>query len=192
MYEAINQYVSRCHTFAPDELLLFNELLRVRKAGKRQLLLREGEICDFEAYLVKGCTKTYYIDHNGFEVIWQFAVEDWWVSDIAAFHSQTPSRFFIETLEPCELLTLSLPDKEKLLDAVPKFERVFRLMVQRHLAATQNRLIDQMTHQAQERYLTFLAQYPQIAHRVPQHQIAAYLGISPEFLSKIRQKIAKR
>jgi CRP/FNR family transcriptional regulator, cyclic AMP receptor protein len=178
--------------FTKEELILFNRLLEHKKVPKKTFLLQEGEVCNFEAYVAKGCIRTYYIDENGFETILQFAIEDWWVSDIAGFYERTPSKLFIETLEDCELLMFNPDTKEELLAKVPKFERVFRLMVQRNLAATQNRLINTISKTAAEKYLDFLAHYPTIPQRVAQHYIAAYLGISPEFLSKVRARLSKK
>jgi len=152
------------------------------------MLLRAGNICNFEAYVIKGCIREYYIDGHGAEVTLQFAVEDWWVSDINSFQDQNVSNMYIETLEDCELLMLSRQSKEELLAEVPKLERMFRLMIQRHLSAVQNRLFKTITHTAIEKYLEFLNRYPAIPQRVPQHYIASYLGISPEFLSKLRTR----
>jgi len=192
MFDQINMHATKCTTFTAEELAIFDELLQPKSVPKKTYLLQEGEVCNFEAYVVKGCIRTYFINENGFEVILQFAIEDWWVSDIASFYEQTPSKLFIETLEDCELLTFNPETKEQLLSRVPKFERVFRLMVQRSLAATQNRLINTISKTAQEKYLDFLERYPTIPQRVPQHYIAAYLGISPEFLSKVRTKMARQ
>ncbi|MFT3681488.1 MAG: Crp/Fnr family transcriptional regulator [Ferruginibacter sp.] len=192
MFEQINKYAARCNTFTPEELSIFNGLMEHRLVPKKTMLLQEGDICNFEAYVLKGCIRSYYINENGFEVILQFAIEDWWVSDIASFYEQKPSNLFIETLEDCELLTFNPETKEELLKRVPKFERLFRLLVQRNLAATQNRLINTIAKPAQEKYLDFIERYPTIPQRVPQHYIAAYLGISPEFLSKVRARLAKK
>jgi len=189
-FVSINQYVNKCAIFSEEEIKIFDDLLQAKSVKKKTILLREGEICNFEAYILKGCIRTFCMDENGAEVILQFAIEDWWVSDIASFHDQTPSKLYIETLENCEFLILNHQTKEELLTKVPLFERVFRLMVQRNLSVTQNRLINTIAKPAQERYLDFLERYPSIAQRVSQHYIASYLGISAEFLSKIRAKIA--
>lgn len=191
MFDSINQYVLKCSNFSEEELQQFNALLEFKKVPKKTFLLQEGELCQFEAFIIKGCIRTYYINENGFEVVLQFAVEDWWVSDIASFHEQKPSKLFIETLEDCELLILHPETKEQLLKKLPKFERVFRLMVQRNLSVTQNRLISTISKSAMEKYLEFIERYPSIPQRVAQHHIASYLGISAEFLSKVRAKIAK-
>lgn len=192
MFEQINTHVGKCTIFSKEELEIFDDMLERKRVPKKTFLLQEGEVCNFEAYVVKGCIRTYYIDENGFDVTLQFAIEDWWVSDMASFYEQKPSRLFIETLEDCELLIFNPETKEELLQRVPKFERVFRLMVQRKLAVTQDRLINTIAKSAQEKYLDFLERYPTIPQRVPQHYIASYLGISPEFLSKVRTKMAKQ
>jgi CRP/FNR family cyclic AMP-dependent transcriptional regulator len=189
-FNSINQYVNKCAVFSENEIQLFDDLLQHKSVKKKTMLLREGEICNFEAYILKGCIRTFCMDENGAEVILQFAVEDWWVSDIASFHEQTPSKLYIETLENCELLILTHEAKEELLMKIPQFERVFRLMVQRNLSVTQNRLINTIAKPAQDRYVEFLERYPSVAQRVAQHYIAAYLGISAEFLSKIRAKMS--
>jgi CRP-like cAMP-binding protein len=192
MFEQINKNVCRKNDFTTSEIDHFNSVLQHKVVPKKTLLLQEGEICKFEAYILKGCIRKYYINEHGHEVILQFAIEDWWVSDIASFHEEKPSMLFIETLEDCELLILNPESKEKLLKAIPKFERVFRLLVQRNLSSMQNRLIDTIAKPAQEKYLEFIKQYPTIPQRVAQHYIASYLGITAEFLSKIRTKLAKQ
>ncbi|CAN5802414.1 Crp/Fnr family transcriptional regulator [soil metagenome] len=192
MFESINQHVSKLISLSNDELDYFNSLLEFKTVPKKTILLHEGDICNFEAYINKGCIRNYYIDENGFEVILQFAIEDWWVSDIASFHTHTPSNMFIETLEDCELLILSPQTKEELLVKVPKLERMFRLMVQKNLAVLQNRFFKSIATSAQDKYLDFLQRYPTIPQRVAQHYIASYLGISAEFLSKVRTKLAKK
>ena len=191
MFQNINAYVLKCVNLSPRELEYFNSILEYKVIPKRTMLLRAGNICNFEAYVIKGCIREYYIDGHGAEVTLQFAVEDWWVSDITSFQDQKVSNMYIETLEDCELLMLSRQSKEQLLVEVPKLERMFRLMIQRHLSAVQNRLFKTITHTAIEKYLEFLNRYPAIPQRVPQHYIASYLGISPEFLSKLRTRHLK-
>ncbi|MEP7141747.1 MAG: Crp/Fnr family transcriptional regulator [Ferruginibacter sp.] len=192
MFDQINRHVTKCTNLSTEELAYFNSILQYRPIPKKTILLHEGDICNFEAYINKGCIRNYYIDENGFEVTLQFAIEDWWVSDIASFQDHTPSSMFIETLEDCELLILSPQTKEDLMARVPKLERVFRLMVQRNLAVLQRRLFKTISTSAREKYLDFLKRYPTIPQRVAQHYIASYLGISPEFLSKVRTKIARK
>lgn len=193
MYEQIDKSISRYVTFSKEELDTFNSLLEYRKVPKKTIMLHEGEVCNFEAFVVKGCVRKYFIDQNGFEVILQFAIEDAWVSDISfSIYETQPSKIFIETLEDCEFLVFSPETKEELFKKEPRFERAFRILLQRHLTATQNRLFHTISRTALEKYVEFLELYPTLPQRVAQHYIASYLGISAEFLSKVRAKLAKQ
>lgn len=190
-FNQFNSFASRCAEFTYEELQIFQQIAEVRKVAKKEIILREGEVCDFEAYIVSGCLRSFCIDENGVETVLQFAVEDWWISDMGSFTDRTPSKMTIEALEDSVIIVLSVSQKHLLLTQVPKFERMFRIMVQKHLAATQNRLIYALSKSATEKYLEFIRLYPTISQRVAQHHIAAYLGISAEFLSKIRSKLNK-
>ena len=191
MFSEIDHNISKYVSFTEDELHIFHSLVTIQKASKKEYLLQEGDICDFEAFVIQGCLRKYYLNEKGAEVIVPFAIEDSWISDIASFSDHTPSHFFIEALEDSELLILTPNKKNELLAKVPKFERVFRILVQRHLSVTQDRLVNTIAKTAPEKYLDFLEHYPTIPQRVAQHYIASYLGISAEFLSKVRKKLSK-
>lgn len=192
MFETIDTFVGKFITLSQEELEFFHSLLRVKKVRKKQFLLKEGEICDFEGFILTGCTRTYYLDKEGVETILLFAVEGWWVSDITSFAERKPSNLFIETIEDTELLTIDYSGKARLFERVPAFERMFRLLVQRSLGVLQQRFYASVSQTAEERYKAFLEKYPLVAQRVPQHQIARYIGVSPEFLSKVRSTMFKR
>jgi len=192
MFAAIDQFVAKYIHLTEEETEFFHSLLKYKKIKKKNFLLQEGEICDFEAYVIKGCLRTYYLNKEGVETILMFPVEDWWVGDISSFADRKPSSLFIETVEDCELLFIDYQHKAQLFEKVPKFERLFRLLVQRSLGVLQQRFYASVSQTAEERYLSFLAKYPHIVQRVPQHQIARYIGVSPEFLSKVRHTMAKK
>ena len=192
MFTEIDNYVAKCISLTENEKEYFHSLLKHQSVKKKTFLQQAGETCGFEAYIIKGCIKSYYIDENGSEVILHFAVEGWWIGDIANFSGYKKSTLNLEALEDTELLVINIHDKEKLYEKVPKFERMFRLMIQRTHEAMMNRLISTMAKPAEERYLEFISKYPTIPQRVSQHLIAAYLGISPEFLSKLKAKLARK
>jgi CRP-like cAMP-binding protein len=192
IYTRINESISRYVSFTKEELDILNSLLEYRHVPKKTIMLHEGEMCNFEAFVIKGCVRKYYIDANGFEVIVQFALENAWASDISfSIYEDKPSRLFIETLEDSEFFVFTPESKEELFERAPRFERAFRILLQRNLAATQNRLFNTIAMTAQEKYLEFLELYPTLPQRVAQHYIASYLGISAEFLSKIRTRMAR-
>jgi CRP/FNR family cyclic AMP-dependent transcriptional regulator len=192
MSENIIENVTRFINLSENEEKFFTDSLMLQTFPKKTVLLREGEICQFEGYIQKGCVRVYYLDDNGFEVTILFAIEDWWISDIASFQDQKPSRLYIETLEDSEIYMLNPTTKEKLLAEIPKFERVFRMLVQRNLSTLQNRLVNTISKAASDRYLEFIKVYPSIPQRVPQYYIASYLGVSKEFVSTIRKRLASK
>ncbi|KAF2519327.1 Crp/Fnr family transcriptional regulator [Flavobacterium salilacus subsp. salilacus] len=192
MYSQINESISRYVSFTKEELDILNSLLEYKTVPKKTIMLHEGEMCNFEAFVVKGCVRKYYIDENGLEVIIQFAIEDAWVSDISfSIYEDEPSAIFIETLEDCDFLVFTPETKEELFAKAPRFEHAFRILLQRHLTVTQKRLFNTISKSATDKYLEFLEHYPTLPQRVAQHYIASYLGISAEFLSKVRTKLAK-
>jgi CRP-like cAMP-binding protein len=191
-FEMVNKNISRYVNFTQEELDIFNSLMVFKSVPKKTTMLHEGEMCSYEAFVVKGVVRKYFVDANGFEVILQFGIEDSWVGDISfSIYDKKPSKVFIETLEDSEFLMFSPEAKEELYERAPRFERAFRILLQRNLATTQNRLFNTISMTALDKYLEFLELYPTLPQRVAQHYIASYLGISAEFLSKTRAKIAK-
>lgn len=192
MFQNIIKNISRFITLTSEEETLYEDLLTLQKFPKKTHLLREGEICQFEGFIKEGCVRTYYLDENGFEVTLLFAVEDWWITDIDSFNNKTPSKIFIETLEDTEIYMLTPETKEELLQKVPKFERAFRMMMQRYVVTLQNRLVNTISQPATDRYVEFIRVYPTIPQRVAQYYIASYLGVSKEFVSTIRKRLANK
>jgi CRP-like cAMP-binding protein len=192
MFGPIDQFVARYITLTPEEQEIFHSLLQFRKVKKKSFLLKEGEICDYEAYILKGVVRTFYVDKQGVETNLTFAVEDWWVGDFSSFSDRQPSRQNIETLEDTELLTITYEDKNTLYERVPKFEKLFRILVQRTAGVLQQRIYASISQTAEERYLAFIEKYPAIVQRIPQHHIARYIGVSPEFLSKVRSTMYRK
>jgi CRP-like cAMP-binding protein len=173
-----------------DEFKRFIKPFRVTTVQKKEYLLREGEVCNFEAFVNKGCFKVYHLDDKGVEQVVYFAAENWWITDIDSFIHQTPSQLSIQALENSEILLIQKADKEKLYEDMPKVEKLFRIMTQKTHVALQRRMIDTLSKTADQRYLEFLHRYPEIASRLTNIQIAAYLGVSHEFVSKIRKKLS--
>ncbi|MBP8238441.1 MAG: Crp/Fnr family transcriptional regulator [Saprospiraceae bacterium] len=175
-----------------DEESYFLSLLQTMEVKKRRFLLQEGDVCRHSAFVVNGCMRSYTVDDNGFEHILQFAPEGWWIADMYSFISGRPGQLYIDALEHSELLLLSKSNQEKLYHDVPKFERFFRIIVENSLVAGRQRILDNMSLSATQRYDQFCQQYPTLIHRLPQKQIAAYIGVTPEFLSKLRGEKARR
>jgi CRP-like cAMP-binding protein len=173
-----------------DKRVLRNNYL-VKKLKKRQFFLQEGDVCKYAGFITKGCLKTYSIDKNGDEHVFQIAIEGWWGSDMYSHLTGEPATFTIEALEECELLILDLEARETIFKQIPNYERFHRILLERNYLATQRRVNSMLSSSAEERYLAFINKYPQIVQRVPQLVIASYLGIAPESLSRIRKHLSK-
>jgi CRP-like cAMP-binding protein len=189
--DLIESNIARHIQLNPEEMAYFRTLLKYKKIKKGGFLLREGDICKYENFVVKGCLKTYSIDANGYEHILQFSIEDWWAGDMYSFLSNTPSNLNIEALEDTEVVQIAKADLENLYQKVPKFDRFFRILLQNAFVAHQQRITQSLSFSAEERYLYLRTKYPVLEKRIAQKHIAAYLGITPVFLSMIRRKLAK-
>jgi len=190
MTKQIKQNIVKHIALSEEETEAFCSLFHQKLIGKKSFLLRAGEVCRFEGFVNKGLFRVYHIDQSGFEQILYFATENWWITDIDSFTNGIPSQLYIEAIEDSEVLLISKKDKEFAYSNLPKIEKLFRVMTQKTHVALQRRMIDNLSKTADQRYLDFMEKYPEIFQRLSNLQIAAYLGISHEFLSKIRKKIA--
>jgi CRP-like cAMP-binding protein len=184
--------VAKHITLTEKEKKYFISLLHYRTLKRKDFLLQEGEICKYSTFVLDGALKGYTVDKEGNEHILSFALQDWWIADMYSYISQKPGTLNIEAVADSDIAMLSKEDQEKLYAKVPKFERFFRILIENSLVANQQRLIDNLSSTAEDRYIHFIKKYPLIPSCVPQHNIASYLGITPEFLSKIRARLAKR
>lgn len=192
MTASLQKHIKKHTQISDENLEKFSNAFTLQKVVKKEFLLKEGEICQFEGFVTGGCFKVFHSDQDGTEHILYFAIEDWWVADVDSFTNSKPSQLNIQALENSEVLLISKQNKEKLYQEIPEIEKLFRIMSQKNLVALQRRMIDNLSKTADQRYLDFLAKYPKITQRLTNIQIAAYLGVSPEFVSKIRRKITKK
>ena len=163
-----------------------------RKIKRRQFILQENDVCLHYTFVVKGCFKMYRVDEKGKEHNLQFAAEHDWITDIRSLHKEVPSLLYIEAIEPSTILQIGKKDLRQLYDKYHTFDRNFRVITEDQFIELQNRVLQNISSTGQERYQAFLKQYPHLANRLPNTQIASYLGITPEFLSIIRAKKPKR
>jgi CRP-like cAMP-binding protein len=188
MYEPILSNVARHIQLTEQEKKFFTSLLKYRKLRRKQYLIQAGEIVQHEYFVTKGLLRAYTIDNKGQEHIAMFAMEDWWISDLYSFLTNTPATQHIDALEDSEIFSIEKTDLEKLYIEIPKFERFFRILLQNAFVSTQRRVLSSISQTAEEQYYAFIKKYPQLGERIPQHQIASFLGITPETISRIRRQ----
>jgi CRP-like cAMP-binding protein len=172
-----------------DEL---SQRVTERRVKRRQFILQDNDICRHYSFITEGCFRMYGVDELGKEHNLQFAAENDWIVDIGSFHSEKPSKLYIEALEPSIIIQLEKRDLIFFYVNYPKFDRNFRVIIENKFIEIQNRVLQNISSTAEERYLAFLDQYPKLSNRLPGTQIASYLGVTPEFLSKIRKDIISK
>lgn len=175
-----------------EEKKLVTELFKPRLYRRRQFVLQEGDVCNQFNFVVRGCLRMYKIDEKGNIHILQFAAENWWLMDIGSFHQRNVSELYIDALEDTMVLQINYDNLIALYLKTTKFDRIFRVLIENSFVSLQKRLLQNISSTAEERYLSFLQSYAHLNNRLPQTQIAAYLGITPEFLSRLRNKQAKK
>lgn len=192
MFELLHQKFSEIIDLSEEEFEYAKTLFIPKKLKKKRILIEAGEICKYTVFVEKGLLRSFKSDDKANEYILQFALEGWWTADLYSFLTNEPSPYNIEALEDSELLLITKPSWDLLLEKVPAFERYFRVLIQNNLINTQRRLMSSFTETAEEKYLKLLKEFPDILQRVPQHMIASYLGITRETLSRTRSQITTR
>lgn len=188
LLENIAKHVS----LTTDEQERVLALTQTKQYKTKAVLLKEGETCTHSFFVTKGILRNYTIDENGVEHVVSFACPGWWIADMYSYLSQRPGHSFIEVNEDAEVLLLSKENQEKLYVEVPKMERFFRILIENSLVANQQRMIDNMTFTAEARYDKFTKKYTDLVHCLPQKQIASYIGVTPEFFSKMKARLLKK
>lgn len=184
----INRHVS----LSPEEQQLFLAKTEVLHFKAKTILLNSGQVCKHSYFVNSGILRSFNINDNIVEHVLSFACEGWWISDMYSLISQKPGNLFIEVLEDAEVVLLSKENQEQLYTEIPKLERFFRILTENSLVANQERLMDNLSLSAEERYDKFQKKYADLQHKIPQKQIASYIGVTPEFFSKMKAKLLKR
>ena len=189
--EPIINYFSNILPLENEEIDTIKKVFKERRIKRRQFILQEGDVSTLNTFVVEGCFRMYFVDEKGKEHNIQFAVENWWIGDIGSFHSEEPSKLYIEAIENSIILQIKKQDQLDLFVNHPKFNRIFRVFTENALVAYQRRVLQNISSTAEERYLDFMKRYPFFFNRISNVQIASFLGITPEFLSTLRKKIVK-
>lgn len=177
--------IAKYVTLNSEEEQQLVSLFHYKKVRRRQFVLEEGDISSKSFFVISGCLRSYAVDKNGTEHVLQFAPPGWWITDMRSYVNNEPARLNIDAIEDSEYLYIHKNDFEELNLRVPKFEHFNRIIGQNAIATYQHRQIDNATLSAMERYANFCYLYPPLIKTLPQKQIASYIGVTPEFLSKM-------
>lgn len=188
----ILHYIQKLVSLTDEEKNVFAEAFKEVKVKKRQFIVQPNFVAKHRYFVVIGALRGYVIGDEGQDHTIQLAIEDWWISDYNSYMFQQPAKMFVVALEDSILLQISFEDEQKLKAVNHKYETFFRIIAERSAAFMQRRIISNLTLSAEERYNSFLEKYPLLAERIPQYAIASYLGMTTEFLSKIRNQKVKR
>jgi len=181
--------ITRHIQLSADEQQHFMSLLQPKSFKRKQFILEQGEICKYSTFVIKGCLRGFTIDQNGDEHVLNFAPVGWWIADMYSLLTQKPGILNIEAMEDTDTVLLSKTNQEKLYHKIPQFERFFRIITENSLVSYQQRLIDNLSLTAIERYHNFCKRYPTLIYSLPKKQIASYIGVTPEFFSRMQHRM---
>ena len=190
MHDIFREYLKGKLTFTDQQFKEISQLLTTKTLTKGTVLLSEGEICQYNIFVTRGCLRSYVIDKNGKEHIIQFAPENWWISEQNSLIKQEPAMYYIDAVEDTDVLLGQRDFNDKLAAIIPAGGHMLQLLFQNSFRSMQKRVVNLLSASAEQRYREFIKTYPTVALRVPQKMIASYLGITPESLSRIRKEVA--
>lgn len=188
----IIENINKIVTLSPEEELLFLSKTEIKQYKAKTVLVNAGEISKYSYFVNSGLLRSFNINDNIVEHVLSFACEGWWIGDIYSLISKKPGNLFIEVLEDAEVVLLTRESQNELFTEIPKLERFFRILTENSLVAHQERLMDNLSLTAEERFDKFCKRYPTIIQRVPQKQIASYIGVTPEFFSKMKSRLLRK
>lgn len=186
--ENINSHVS----LTKKECDYFLSKTSTKKIKAKTILLSAGEIANCTYFVNSGIIRSFNINDNIMEHVLHFACEGWWIGDMYSYISEKPGNLFIEVIEDAEVVIITKENHQILYKEIPKLERFFRILAENSLVAHQERLIDNLSLTAEERFEKFCSKYPTLIQKVPQKQIASYIGVTPEFFSKMKARLLKK
>lgn len=191
--DKIIQHIEKYVPLSAEEKLGCSSVFKIAKFKKKQFIIQPGFVAKHRYFVLDGAIKAYVIGDEGQEHTVQLAIDEWWISDYNSYMFQRPASMFVTAVEDTVALQISFEDEQKLKAASHATGTFFRIIAERSVAFMQRRIISNLTMDAKERYDEFQRAYPQMVTRFPQYVIASYLGMTTEFLSKIRnQKVKKK
>lgn len=183
----------RKHTVLSDEdAARFFSYFEYIKLPKNKVLISQGDLNPPFVLIRSGCLMTSFVDEHDHHHVIQFGREMWWTGDLNSITNNTPSSYTVKTMAESGLYILTPEHYRAILTDIPALERYFRSIFQNSLVSHQKRIIRNISFTAEQKYLAFRKTHPGLESLVPQKYIASFLGITPEFLSKLRKRVHSR
>ncbi len=186
-YSTILNNIRRYVSLTSEEESKLTAIIKTSRVKKKQLIIQPGFVCQSRTYIVEGAFRVFYLDDDGKEHTVSIGIEDWFVTDFYSYINQEPALNYAEALEDSIIFQMSYEDIEPLCKEIHGLSEYFRLTTEKAFAFSRRRVISNISKSAEQRYDEYMDNYPHIVNRVPQYILASYLGMSPEFLSKIRK-----
>lgn len=190
--EPLKTYFSKHLPLDEMEVEFLERVFTEKKVRRKQYILQQGDVCQLNTFVVEGCFRMFLVDEQGKEHNLQFAIENGWILDMESFYFGQPSRLNIEAIEHSIVYQIKKEGQFKLFTEYPKFNHIFRVLCENALISSQKRVLQNIGSTAEERYIEFLNRFPQLFNRISNVQIASYIGVTSEFLSKIRKEISTK
>lgn len=186
MVESFEAFITTEATLTKDELCRVLSLSTFKKIRKRQLWLKQGEICKHKMFIVSGLLRTYRLSDSGEEYILRFAPANSWLVDLESFRNGTPSMYNIDALEDTEVILWTEKSFSELVSTIPAFKWYAQKLMGKAFLADEERIMMNISYTSEEKYQNFITTFPDVFNRVPLHMVASYLGVSRETLTRIR------
>jgi CRP-like cAMP-binding protein len=184
--EVFKEHIARTVSLTGDHFDYFFSHFRHESFHKGQAIIGAGDQVTREYFVISGCLKSFFINEEMKMFVLQFAMKNWWTSDYDALYNHAKATINVDCVIDAEVLSLTNDDREKLCNELHPVEHFFRWRTNRGYVATQKRLLSFMNNNVKHRYEELLHLYPELYNMVPKNLIAAYLGVSRETLSRLR------
>lgn len=189
---SILQNIAKHVSLTSEEETLFLSKTETKFVKAKTILLSSNEIAKHTYFVNSGILRSFNINDNIIEHVLHFACEGWWIGDMYSYISEKPGNLFIEVLEDAEIVSISKENHQQLYREIPKLERFFRILAENSLVSHQERLMDNLSLTAEERFEKFCAKYPTLIQKISQKNVASYIGVTPEFFSKMKSKMLRK
>lgn len=190
LFDYINSYSP--NGISAEDFEIIKSYFTHKRLRKRQYFLQEGDVCRHFGFILKGAMRQYTVDDKGTEHIVQLSVENWWSGDRESYIMFTPTIYNIDAWEDTDMLLISRPDVLELIQRCPAFSEALKVMDDRNNIANQRRITSSISSSAEKKYTDFVASYPGLLERFPQHMIASYLGITKDTLSRVKRQLLQK